>query len=143
MSFGEFQQKSKTGHLSAMAEINVTPMVDVMLVLLVIFILAAPMILPMLPIELPKTSLPATAATPAPVIHLGLDADGRIYWEKQQVDAAGLDAMLTSAATEANQPELQLRADRATRYQAIAELMAAAQRHGLTKISFVTDSEAK
>ena len=140
MSFGRFQQDSKGGHLSAVSDINVTPMVDVMLVLLVIFIIAAPMILPMIPIELPKTHAQAAAQPPLPVIHLGLDVNGDIYWEKQKISAAELDSRLAQAARRQPEPDLQLRADKATRYDAIAGLMAAAQKQGLTKISFVTES---
>ncbi|EIJ48821.1 biopolymer transport ExbD/TolR protein [Herbaspirillum sp. GW103] len=135
MSFGGFNDNHNSG---PMADINVTPMVDVMLVLLVIFIITAPMFTHAL-----KLDLPTAQSSPAPekpeTITLGIDAAGKLYWDDQPVSAEDMDARLATAAAKKPQPELQLRADKSTRYEMIAEVMSAAQGAGLTKLGFVTD----
>ncbi|MCP1575993.1 biopolymer transporter ExbD [Herbaspirillum rubrisubalbicans] len=138
MSFGGFNDNQNS---APMADINVTPMVDVMLVLLVIFIITAPMFTHAL-----KLDLPTAQSSPAPekpeTITLGIDAAGKLYWNDQPVSQAEMDTRLAAAAEKKPQPELQLRADKSTRYQTIAELMSAAQGAGLTKLGFVTDPKA-
>ena len=135
MSFGGFNDNQNS---APMADINVTPMVDVMLVLLVIFIITAPMFTHAL-----KLDLPTAQSNPAPekpeTITLGIDAAGKLYWNDQPVSEADMDARLATAAARKPQPELQLRADKSTRYEMIAELMSAAQGAVLTKLGFVTD----
>jgi biopolymer transport protein ExbD len=135
MTFGGFNDNL---HPAPMSEINVTPMVDVMLVLLVIFILAAPMFTQAI-----KLDLPSTAAGPAPVqpstITLSIDGAGLLYWNDTVVSASELPARMQAAAQQQPAPELQLRADRATRYEVIAQVMAAAQGNGLQRIGFVTE----
>jgi biopolymer transport protein ExbD len=135
MAFGAFNPHRQQ---SMMSDINVTPMVDVMLVLLVIFIITAPMFTHAVKLELPRA---AAAASPqeADTVTIAIDADGKVYWNKDVVDAAALDAHLVEAAKQDPQPELQLRADKATRYESVAQVMAAAQSQGLSKIGFVTD----
>ena len=139
MSFGGFNDNQNS---APMADINVTPMVDVMLVLLVIFIITAPMFTHAL-----KLDLPTAQSNPAPekpeTITLGIDAAGKLYWNDQQVSSDELDARLAAASSKQPQPELQLRADKSTRYQTIAEVMAAAQGAGMTKLGFVTDPRAQ
>ena len=135
MSFGAFNPQRRN---AMMSEINVTPMVDVMLVLLVIFILAAPMIMQGVQLELPRTESSAAPAQ-GPVAAIAIDARGQLFWNEQAIDAAGLDARLVLAAALTPQPELQLRADKQTRYEVVAQVMAAAQARGLTKLGFVTD----
>ena len=121
-----------------MAEINVTPMVDVMLVLLVIFIITAPLFTHAI-----RLDLPVAQAEPAPekpeTVTLSIDAAGAIYWNDAAVSKKDLDARLAQAARQQPQPELQLRADKSTRYEVIAQVMAAAQGNGLTRMGFVTD----
>ncbi|MGV7210875.1 ExbD/TolR family protein [Oxalobacteraceae bacterium A2-2] len=137
MAFGSFNHHRQSG---PMADINVTPMVDVMLVLLVIFILAAPMFTSALKLELPKAQAPAEAAqAPSAVVSLAIDADGGLYWNKEAVPRETLDARLAEAAKLSPQPELQLGADKNTRYEVVAQVMAAAQARGLTRLGFVTD----
>lgn len=139
MSFGTFHDHRQQ---PLMADINVTPMVDVMLVLLVIFILSAPLLTPAIKLDLPRA--PAAAAQqPAVAIVLSIDAKGRIFWNDAPLAALELAARLAQAATLTPQPELQLRADKETRYEAVAQVMAAAQSKGLTKLSFVTDPKEK
>ncbi len=139
MAFGAFNHHRQK---EAMADINVTPMVDVMLVLLVIFILSAPMFTHAVKLDLPKAQ--AAAAPQAPdAVRIAIDAEGTVYWNETALKADELAQHLASAAQREPQPELQLRADRATRYEAVAQLMAAAQEQGLTKLVFVTEPKEK
>ncbi len=135
MAFGGFNDNR---HTAPMAEINVTPMVDVMLVLLVIFIITAPLFTHAI-----KLDLPSAQSAPAPekqeTISLSINEQGQIFWNEAVVDQKDLDARLATAAQKNPQPELQLRADKSTRYEVIAQVMAAAQSNGLTKMGFVTD----
>jgi biopolymer transport protein ExbD len=135
MSFGAFE---RPGKLQPMAEINVTPLVDVMLVLLVIFIITAPLLSYAIKLDLPND--PAPAAEPAPAtISLSIDAQGTIHWDADAVTDDQLRARMASAAAGASVPEVHLRADKATRYERIAFVMSAAQQSGLTKIGFITE----
>lgn len=121
----------------AMHEINIVPYVDVMLVLLVIFIVTAPLLTHAVRVDLPQAAAqPATQKSD--LIALAIDGDGRLYWNREAVTFDELRARLTRAAALQPAPELQLHADRDTRYQALAELMAAVQNAGLQKVSFIT-----
>ncbi|MFM2107958.1 MAG: hypothetical protein RLZZ513_1026 [Pseudomonadota bacterium] len=135
MAFGGFNDNS---HQAPMAEINVTPMVDVMLVLLVIFIITAPLFTHAVKLELPTAS-----SAPAPEkpesITLAINAEGKLFWNNTAVTMDELGARFTTAAQKTPQPELQLRADKSTRYEVIAQVMSAAQTNGMTKIGFVTN----
>ncbi|OFA02283.1 biopolymer transporter ExbD [Duganella sp. HH101] len=135
MSFGAFNHHRNPG---PMADINVTPMVDVMLVLLVIFILSAPMFTNSVKLDLPKAQAQANPQQPATVT-LAIDGAGKIFWNNDPVEQSMLEARLVEAAKLEPQPELQLRADKDTRYEVVAQVMAAAQSNGLTKLGFVTD----
>ena len=136
MAFGGFERGSSPSQ--PMAEINVTPLVDVMLVLLVIFIITAPLLAYAIKLDLPAER--GTAINAAPVsIKLSIDADGSLYWDAHKIDDAVLATRLAQAAGREPQPELHLRADRATRYERIAAVMAAAQQAGLTRMGFVTE----
>lgn len=141
MAFGGFNNNQQAGPMS---EINVTPMVDVMLVLLVIFIMTAPLFTHAIKLDLPSAQ--ATAAPEKPeTVSLSIDASGAIFWNNDAVSEQALQARLATAAQMQPQPELHLRADKATRYEVIAQVMSAAQSSGLTKMGFVTDpvDEAK
>lgn len=123
-----------------MSDINVTPLVDVMLVLLVIFIITAPLLVHSIALELPRED--AAATEPAPrTITLSIDAQGKLFWDESPVADAELAARLKQAAAApgAEQPEIALRADRATRYERIAFVLAAAQAAGLSRLGFVTE----
>jgi biopolymer transport protein ExbD len=137
MAFGGFNDNK---HQAPMADINVTPMVDVMLVLLVIFIITAPLFTHAIKLDLPNAQ-----SAPAPekpeTISLSINGEGRIFWNNEAVDQKDLDAKLAAAAQKKPQPELQLRADKSTRYEVIAQVMAAAQTNGLTKMGFVTEAK--
>ena len=135
MAFGGFNDNS---HQAPMAEINVTPMVDVMLVLLVIFIITAPLFTHAVKLELPTAS-----SAPAPEkpesITLSINAEGKLFWNNAAVNLDELGTRFATAAQKKPQPELQLRADKSTRYEVIAQVMSAAQTNGMTKIGFVTN----
>lgn len=136
MSFGSFDEEIGA---KPMAEINTTPLVDVMLVLLVIFIITAPLFHQAVPIDLPRVNSTKLDQEPT-VINLALDNAGGLFWNGEPVRAADLPVRFRAAleAAPGNPPELHLRADRKTEYEKVAEVMASAQRAGLTRIAFVT-----
>jgi biopolymer transport protein ExbD len=138
MTFGGFNDNKQP---APMADINVTPMVDVMLVLLVIFILAAPLFTQAIKLDLPTAPAAPAAADPA-TISISINGDGLIFWNQDQITQNDLNARLALAAKQQPQPQLQLRADKSTRYEIIAQVMAAAQNNGLTKLGFVTEAPA-
>jgi biopolymer transport protein ExbD len=121
--------------------INTTPLVDVMLVLLIIFIITIPVINQSVKIDLPRASAQADPIKPES-ISVAIDAQGRIYWNKESVDRAELEARIAAAARKQPLPELHLRAERTTQYEKVVQVMAAAQNGGLTKIGFVVDPRA-
>ena len=136
MAFGGFERQA--GPSQPMAEINVTPLVDVMLVLLVIFIITAPLLSYAIKLDLPND--PAPAAEPAPAtVKLSIDPGGTVYWDGELVSDAELAKRMAAAAKSTTLPELHIRADKATRYERIAFVLAAAQQAGLAKVGFVTE----
>lgn len=135
MAFGSFNNQQAA---TPMADINVTPMVDVMLVLLVIFIITAPLFTHAVKLDLPSAQS-APAPTEPTTISLAIDNAGTIFWNNDAITQNELAAKLTLAAKQQPQPQLQLRADKNTRYEIIAQVMAAAQTNGLSKLGFVTD----
>ena len=139
MAFGQF---SKAADSAPMSEINMIPLIDVMLVLLVIFIITAPLLTHAVKIELPRASSQPNNTQPEH-IQLGLQADGGIYWNGERIAKPALAARMTDAAKRNPQPEVHLRADRTTEYQLLAEVMSAAATAGLVKIGFVTEPGAE
>lgn len=134
MSFGGFNHDKPA---QPMSEINVTPLVDVMLVLLVIFIISAPLFTHAIRLDLPAVET-APAAPTAETITIAIDGQGIIYWNDKAVALEELSSRLSGAAKTLPPPELQLHADKASRYEVIAQVMATAQNQGITKIGFVT-----
>jgi len=122
----------------ALAEINMIPLIDVMLVLLVIFIVTAPLLTHAVKVDLPKASSSANLTKPDNV-QVAIDGAGQMYWNGEIVAVTLLDQKLRAAAALAPQPELHLRADRITPYEKVADVMSASARAGLTRIGFVTD----
>ena len=114
------------------------PLIDVMLVLLVIFIITAPLLTHAVKVELPRAASHANLTRPEHVA-LTLDAAGGLFWNGEALDRGALRARLDAASAQRPQPELHLRADRATPYQALAEVMADAANAGLARIAFVSD----
>ena len=140
MAFGSFQHSR---HAQPMAEINTTPLVDVMLVLLVIFMLTLPLIMYQLAVNLPKTDAQTQSApTETVIVEVGIDANGQLFWNGVALSEADLERRLQEAGRGEPKPELHLYADKNTPYQRLAEVMAAAQRHGLTRIGFITAAKA-
>ncbi|WP_455289250.1 ExbD/TolR family protein [Cupriavidus necator] len=121
-----------------MSQINMTPLVDVMLVLLIIFIITIPVIHQAVKIDLPRATNQPNDSKPQN-INVSIDAQGKMYWNQQEVDEATLDQRIAEAAQQQPQPELHLRADRGVRYERVAKVMAAAQHGGLGKIGFITE----
>ncbi|MCC8403203.1 biopolymer transporter ExbD [Paraburkholderia sp. MMS20-SJTN17] len=123
-----------------MNEINMTPLVDVMLVLLIIFLVTIPALQHAVRIDLPHASSQPEAVKPAHV-DVAVQADGTVLWDGQAVSDDGLRARIAQAALATPQPELHLRADRKVPYERVAIVMSAAQRGGLTRMGFVTDPQ--
>jgi biopolymer transport protein ExbD len=121
-----------------MNEINMTPLVDVMLVLLIIFIITVPVMKHAVNIDLPRASNQAQDAKPE-TVRLSVDADGQYFWNDGRITDADLQTMLKVEAARQPQPELHIRGDRAVRYERVAQAMAAAQQSGLRKIGFITE----
>ena len=143
MAFGRGDLGSRTGGAqgprSEIADINVTPLVDVMLVLLVIFIIAAPLMASAIKLELPRSG--AGEALDAPrFVSLAVDAQGRLFVDGDPVaDEAALAQRLRTAAARGADTELQLRADHTVPYGRVVELMGLAHEAGLTRLGFVTE----
>jgi biopolymer transport protein ExbD len=135
MAFGGF---SKNQASQPMAEINMIPLIDVMLVLLVIFIITAPMLTHAVKIELPKASSAPEEQKPE-VIRLTIDSEGAVYWNDQKIEKAEWQARMAEASRQPTLPELRIRADGASAYRNVAVVMSDAASAGLTKIGFVTD----
>lgn len=123
-----------------MSEINMTPLVDVMLVLLIIFIVTVPVLTHTVKLELPRvTDRPAPAA--AQTVTLSVTRQGDVYWDAQAVDPATLQARLAAIAARQPQPAIRIRADQHVEYRFVVALMAAAQKSGLSRLDFVTEPE--
>jgi biopolymer transport protein ExbD len=135
MAFGNFD---RGGSQAPMAEINMIPLIDVMLVLLVIFIITAPLLTHAVKLDLPKAASQPNQTKPDN-IQLAVRADGVALWNGEAVDRAQLRARLAAASKQQPQPEIHLRADRNARYEPIAQLMADAARAGMSRIGFVSD----
>jgi biopolymer transport protein ExbD len=135
MAFGSFGGSRNT---TPMADINVIPLVDIMLVLLVIFIITAPLLTHAVKIDLPRaSSVPNELQVTS--VELALDEAGRIFWDGEEIDRASLQDRFATAGRQEPTPELHLRVDRLARYETLADLMSEAGRAGLTKIAFLTD----
>ncbi|MBI5898838.1 MAG: biopolymer transporter ExbD [Rhodocyclales bacterium] len=122
----------------ALAEINMIPLIDVMLVLLVIFIVTAPLLTHAVKVDLPKASSQPNLTRPDNV-QVAIDGAGQVYWNGEVVATAVLEQRLRAAAQLSPQPELHLRAERSTAYEKVAAVMSASARAGLTRIGFVTE----
>jgi biopolymer transport protein ExbD len=121
-----------------MNEINMTPLVDVMLVLLIIFIITVPVMKHSVNIDLPRASNQPQDTKPE-TIRLSVDAEGQYWWNEQRIEDKELQGLLQTQAQREPQPELHIRGDKAVRYERVAQAMAAAQQTGLRKIGFITE----
>lgn len=125
-----------------MNEINMTPLVDVMLVLLIIFIITVPVMKHSVEIDLPRASSHPQDAKPE-TVRLSVDAQGVYYWNETRIEDQDLPRMLKEAAAKDPQPELHIRGDKEVRYERVAQALSAAQQAGLRKIGFITEPQAK
>ena len=135
MAFGGFEDDVAS---RPMADINMIPLIDVMLVLLIIFIVTAPLLTHAIKIDLPNASTQVNREKPETVT-LSLDGAGNLFWDNAPITLDQLDARFADVARRNPQPELHLRADQATAYQKLAEVMAAAQNAGIVKMGFITE----
>jgi biopolymer transport protein TolR len=133
--------KPQSDNDSAMSEINVTPLVDVMLVLVIILLVTAPLLTQSVHVKLPKTAETAANIEDQP-LQLGIDAQGAITLNKQAIqNLAALETVLENELLKNKEVALHLYADQAVAYKKVAEVMATAQHAGLAKIAFVTVEE--
>ncbi len=121
-----------------MNEINMTPLVDVMLVLLIIFIITVPVMKHAVPVDLPRASNEREVVKPE-TIRLSVTADGKYHWNESSISDEELEPRLQAEARKNPQPDLHIRGDKDVRYERVAQAMSAAQRAGVRKIGFVTD----
>jgi biopolymer transport protein ExbD len=121
-----------------MNEINMTPLVDVMLVLLIIFMITVPVMKHSVEIDLPRASSQPQDVKPQ-TVRLSVDANGQYWWNEATVRDEDLPRMLQAEAAREPQPELHIRGDKDVRYERVAQAMAAAQQAGLRKIGFITE----
>ena len=121
-----------------MNEINMTPLVDVMLVLLIIFIITVPVMKHSVNVDLPRATNQPQDTKPQ-TIRLSVDAAGNYWWNEARVSDDDLPRLLRAEAARDPQPELHLRGDKEVRYERVAQAMAAAQQAGLRKIGFITE----
>ncbi len=134
MAFGSFDNKSNA---HTMSEINMVPLIDVMLVLLVIFIITAPLISHSIKINVPQVSAEPVEQEPK-VIDLAVNEQGQMFWNEQPVLLEELTPRLKQEAASDPQPQLRIRADLNTRYEILAEIMGSARLSGLKRVGFVT-----
>jgi biopolymer transport protein TolR len=136
MAFGKLQ---RSGSSQPMSDINMTPLIDVMLVLLVIFIITAPLMSASLRLDLPKTT-GAQASSAVQFVTVAVDAQGQLFWGDELQTEAQLAARVRDSATRNPATEVQLRADQRVPYGRIAELIGLVQAGGLSRIGFVTET---
>ena len=122
------------------AEINMIPLIDVMLVLLVIFMITAPLLTHAVKLDLPRAS--SSHPLPAEKVDISVDAAGRLYWNARPLSADELAARLVVLGRDKPQTEIHLHADKAARYEPLAQIMSQAAKAGLSKIGFVTRPES-
>ena len=139
MAFGRLERRTAT---PPMSEINVTPLVDVMLVLLVIFMLTAPLLTSAIRLDLPQAEGLQSGEAPL-AVNVALDARGQLFFNDHPVDAAGLAQQFEATARRSRETEVQLRVDEAVPYGQVVALMGAAQKAGLSRIGFVAQPAAR
>ena len=134
MAIGSF---NSPGAQAPMAEINTTPLVDVMLVLLIIFIITAPLMTHSVRVELPRAASVPTEDRRL-TLQVSIDGDNRVFVGSEAVDRGELESRFREAVRRDANVEMHLKADRSTRYEIVADAMSAARRAGLTRIGFIT-----
>jgi biopolymer transport protein ExbD len=137
MAFASFDSQ-RAG--APMSDINMVPLIDVMLVLLVVFIVTAPLLTHAVKLELPRASAQANQAK-ADKIDFAIDASGALFWNGESVTRNEANSRFAAAGAQQPQPEIHLRADQAVPYRHVARTLADAARAGLTQVGFVSDPE--
>jgi len=132
MSFNSYDDQQE------ISEINMTPLVDVMLVLLIIFIITVPVITHSVKVDLPQASQQPTDVKPD-VVTLTVQRDGTLMWNDEELKIDNLELRLQAVAQQEKQPELRIQGDKAVEYEKVIQVMAAAQRAGVEKLGFVTE----
>ncbi len=125
-----------------MNEINMTPLVDVMLVLLIIFIITVPVMKHAVNIDLPRATSGPEQPKPQNIL-FSITANGEYYWNEQKIDDSELPGRLAAEAAKDPQPELHIRGDKAVRYERVAKAMSEAREAGVRKIGFITEPDTK
>ena len=135
MAFASFDRKTSS---QPMAEINMVPLIDVVLVLLVIFIVTAPLLTHTVKLDLPKTSSNADIQKPEKV-EFAIDANGGLFWKGERITREDAIARFAEEGRKRPQPEVYLRADASVAYRYVAETLADASKAGLSKVAFVSE----
>jgi biopolymer transport protein ExbD len=131
-------QFSQSGEDELLASINTTPLVDVMLVLLIIFLITVPVVTHTVPVQLPHERNQPTQTRPQN-INISVDAEGNLYWSQLKLSGlAALETHLLAVTGERPQPEVHIWGDQNAHYQAVGEVLLAAQRAGIQKVGFIT-----
>ena len=141
-SFLNMNAPSDAGDERNMSEINTTPLVDVMLVLLIVFMITIPVITQTVPVDLPKVRNEATKTKPEN-INISVNKDGQVFWNQSLVpDNASLLERFATVAVMQPQPEVHVRADQHTQYQHVGRVIVDAQRKGILKVGFITEPDS-
>ncbi|MCC7548247.1 MAG: biopolymer transporter ExbD [Burkholderiales bacterium] len=135
MAFGGFSEGDSA---RPMAEINMIPLIDVMLVLLVIFIVTAPLLTHAIRVDLPEATAQVSMSPPQS-IDLTIDGQGQLFWDSRKIEKSELERRFVTISGQNPQPQLRLRAERTTQYQVLAEVLALAQTTGVTRLAFITE----
>lgn len=122
----------------SMNEMNLIPLIDIMLVLMIIFLLTATVLNPTVPLDLPKTSATVNE-TPPEAIQVSIDKDAGIFWDDESITIGELETRLQQQGATGKDPSIHLRADKDSKYDTVAQVLAAASTAGLTKIAFVNE----
>ncbi|WP_176041042.1 ExbD/TolR family protein [Burkholderia stabilis] len=130
------------GDDEVIAAINTTPLVDVMLVLLIIFLITIPVVTHTVPVQLPKETVNPLQSKPDS-IEVAVNKDGVLFWNETRVDTQTLSAQLKGISGRDPQPEIHVRGDQTTRYEFIARVVNACERAGISKVSFITQPPAR
>jgi biopolymer transport protein ExbD len=137
------QMGASDGDEEVVSAINTTPLVDVMLVLLIIFLITIPVVIQTVPVELPKESNQPTQTRPENVV-ISVSREGEVFWNQQAVaDSEQLVSRLKEAAVIVPQPEVHIRGDRGVRYESVGRVVYACQRAGILKVGFITEPPAR
>ncbi len=121
-----------------MNEMNLIPLIDIMLVLMIIFLVTATVLNPTVPLDLPKTSASVNEQPPE-IIQVSIDKDARIFWDNEAVSLEELQQRFEQQAKTGKNPSIHLRADKQGKYDMVAQVLATASQAGLTKIAFVNE----